>query len=477
MLSDSLPLLARSWPQALPVRVLQFGQGNFLRGFVDWQIDLLNERCAMDLGVVIVRPTSRSTAPLLDTQGGCYTTLLRGLDDAGALQTDVRTIQCVQRELDLAIHWPDYLALASNPDVRFVVSNTTEAGIAVNTTDHYDDHPPVSFPAKLTRWLHERFLHFGADADKGLLMLPTELIEANGLALRHAVLHYAALWQLEAEFVNWVNEACQFCSTLVDRIVTGYPSEEAESLQQQWGYRDPMMVAGERYHYWAIEAPTWVAQELPLHRAGLNVQWVTDLAPIRLRKVAILNGAHTLLSTLGLLAGVQTVGAAMADTQLHAFLQATLEQEILPTLPFAQDDLQAFTKDVLLRLSNPTLSHSLSAIALNQESKFAARLLPQLLAFQKNTGGLPARIVLVWAALARASTAAPEVTDYLARVDLWGHDLNAIDGLGVQLALAMQGLAHYGVRHAMQVASPHAGCSCAHGGGPAIPQRLVHNSI
>ena len=454
-LSESLPLLARTKPYTLPIRVLQFGQGNFLRGFVDWQIDLLNERCAMDLGVVIVRPTSRSTAPLLDTQGGCYTTLLRGLDEEGALQTDVRVIQCVQRELDLAIHWQDYLALATNPDVRFVVSNTTEAGIAANTTDRYEDQPPASFPAKLTRWLHARFMHFLADPGKGLILLPTELIEANGTALRSAVLHYTALWALEAGFVNWLNESCQFCSTLVDRIVTGYPSAEADLLQQQWGYRDPMMVAGERYHYWAIEAPAWVAQELPLHRAGLNVQWVADLAPIRLRKVAILNGAHTLLSALGLLAGVQTVGAAMADDQLRAFLQATLEQEILPTLPLVQDDLQAFTADVLLRFSNPTITHALSAIALNQESKFAARLLPQLLSFQRSTGSIPARIVLVLVALAQASPGTPSAAHYLARADVWGQDLNLIDGMTKQLEVAMQALAHHGVRHAMQVASQH----------------------
>lgn len=454
--APSLPLLARSRPQALPIRVLQFGQGNFLRGFVDWQIDLLNERCATDLGVVIVRPTSRSTAPLLDTQGGCYTTLLRGLDEAGALQTEVRVIQCVQRELDLALHWPDYLALAANPDVRFVVSNTTEAGIAINTTDQYTDQPPASFPAKLTRWLHARFAHLGADPSKGLILLPTELIEANGPALRSAVLHYAALWELEAEFANWIDQACHFCSTLVDRIVTGYPSAEAEALQQQWGYRDPMLVAGERYHYWAIEAPDWVAQELPLHRAGLNVQWVADLAPIRLRKVAILNGAHTLLSALGLLAGVQTVGAAMADTQLRSFLQDTLQQEILPTLPFAQDDLQAFTAEVLLRFSNPTISHALSAIALNQESKFAARLLPQLLNYQRSTGTLPARIVLVLAALAHASQGAPSAAHYLARAELWGQDLNAVDGLTEHLETTMQILAQHGVRHAMQVMTKNA---------------------
>ncbi|MES2581854.1 MAG: tagaturonate reductase [Pseudomonadota bacterium] len=396
-----LPRLQRERAYTLPIRVLQFGQGNFLRGFVEWQLDVLNERSGRDFGVVIVRPTSRSKAPLLDTQGGCYTTVLRGIDTQGVVQTEVRRIGCVQRELDLAIHIADYLALARNPDIRFVVSNTTEAGIVVNATDRYADQPPQSFPAKLTRWLHERFLHFQGESAKGIVLLPCELIEANGPALRSAVLHFCALWQLAPEFQVWLDQSCHFCSTLVDRIVTGYPDDEITTLQSELGYLDDFLVTGELYHYWAIEAPASVALELPLHRAGLNVEWVTDLAPIRLRKVAILNGAHTLLAAVGLLAGVHTVRDAVSDPDIGVFLRAALWDEIIPALPFPQDESRAFADDVLRRFGNPYIQHQLTAIALNMESKCLARLLPQIQRFHQTQGFFPPRLVLVLAAAAQ----------------------------------------------------------------------------
>lgn len=394
----NLPHLRRETPFALPIRVLQFGQGNFLRGFVDWQLDVLNERCGLDFGVVIVRPTSRSKAPLLDTQGGRYTTVLRGLDASGALQTAIRRIDCVQRELDLFIHFADYLALARNRDVRFVVSNTTEAGIAVNDSDRYDDQAPQTFPAKLARWLHERFLHFGGDPACGVVLLPCELIEANGAALHNAVLHYAARWQLGLEFEAWLRDSCKFCSTLVDRIVTGYPGDEIAQLQSTLGYRDDFLVAGELYHYWAIEAPESVARELPFDQAGLNVQWVSDLAPIRLRKVAVLNGAHTLLAAIGLHLGIQTVGEAMQDSHLRPFLETTLYKEIIPVLPFEQAALHAYVQDVLRRFCNPHIRHALEAIALNMESKCITRLLPQLRSFYTANGHLPPCLILGLAA-------------------------------------------------------------------------------
>lgn len=397
-LLPNLPRLRREAPFTLPIRVLQFGQGNFLRGFVEWQLDVLNERCGLDFGVVIVRPTSRSTAPLLDTQGGCYTTVLRGLDANGTLQTDVRQIACVQRELDLAIHFADYLALARNPDVRFVVSNTTEAGIAVNDRDGFADEPPASFPAKLTRWLFERYVHFQGDPAKGIVLLPCELIEANGPALHAAVRHFATLWQLAPEFQTWLDQSCHFCSTLVDRIVTGYPTDEIESLQIELGYRDDFLVAGERYHYWAIEAPPSVGLELPLQRAGLHVEWVADLAPIRLRKVAILNGAHTLLAAVGLLAGIRTVGKAVSDPDLGPFLRATLWEEIIPVLPFSEDESRAYANDVLRRFGNPHIQHQLTAIALNMESKCLARLLPQIIRFHQTRGCFPPRLLITLAA-------------------------------------------------------------------------------
>ncbi|QTN26318.1 tagaturonate reductase [Rhodoferax sp. AJA081-3] len=437
----TLPRLQREKAFALPIRVLQFGQGNFLRAFVDWQLDVLNERCCLDFGVVIVRPTSRSTAALLDTQGGCYTTVLRGVNAQGVVQTDVRRIGCVQRELDLGHHFADYLALARNPDVRFVVSNTTEAGITTNTTDGYGDQPPQSFPAKLTRWLHERFLHFHGDPTKGLVLLPCELVEANGAALRGAVLHFCALWQLAPAYRVWLELSCHFCSTLVDRIVTGYPTDEAVQLQADLGYQDAFLVAGEQYHYWAIEAPPWVAEELPLQRAGLNVQWVEDLAPIRLRKVAILNGAHTVLAAIGLQAGVRTVGEAMQDPQIEDFLQAVLAEEIIPALPFDEAGLQTYAGEALRRFRNPHIQHPLQAIALNMASKCVTRLLPQVVRFEHTRGHFPPRLVL---ALAAAMQGLSEPADVLHTAVI------GIAGLADALAAARSNIQTVGVRQALQ---------------------------
>lgn len=438
---QDLPRLQRRMPMALPIRVVQFGQGHFLRGFFGWMLQEYNLRCGGDLGVVVVRPTSRSTRPLLDTQDGLYTTVLRGLNREGQLQTQVRRVTCVQRELDLAHHHADFLALARSPDVRFFVSNTTEAGIAVNTTDCLDDAPASTFPAKLTRWLFERYHHFAGDPARGVILLPCELIEANGAALRSAVAHYAALWQLEPAFQTWLDQSCHFCSTLVDRIVTGYPADEIAGLQAELGYRDDFLVAGERYHYWAIQAPPSVAQELPLQRAGLNVQWVEDLAPIRLRKVAILNGAHTVLAALGILAGVHTVGQAMSDPDLGPFLRATLWDEIIPALPFPQEALRDYAADVLLRFANPHIQHQLTAIALNMESKCLARLLPQISRFQQTRGFLPPRLVL---ALAAATQGLEQASEPLDRA------MAAVPGLHAAVDALRGPLAAQGVRVALQ---------------------------
>ncbi len=394
--APDLPRLRRRAPSTLPVAVLQFGQGNFLRGFLGWMLQVYNDHCRSEqggagaLGVVVVRPTSRSRAALLDTQDGLYTTVLRGLDAQGQLQTQIQRVDCVQRELDLAHHYADFLALARSPDLRFFVSNTTEAGIAVNSTDRLADAPPSSFPAKLTRWLWERYGHFNGDSARGIAVLPCELIEANGTALRAAVQHYAALWQLPSAFGTWLDAACAFGNTLVDRIVTGYPGEEIDALQAQLGYRDDFLVAGELYHLWAIQAPAWVAQALPLHQAGLNVQWVDDLAALRARKVAILNGAHTLLAAVARPLGLDSVRTALADADVAAFLLHTLHTEVLPSLPGPAPALQTYTSEVLRRFRNPYLHHALDAIALNMESKCLTRLWPALQSHQQRHGFWPA---------------------------------------------------------------------------------------
>lgn len=231
-------------------RVIQFGEGNFLRAFVDWQLDLLNEQTDLDAGVVVVRPIDTDFPPSLSTQDGLYTTIIRGLNEQGEAVRQSRVIRSVNREINVYRQFDDYLALAHDANIRFVFSNTTEAGISFNASDRLQDTPPQSYPAKLTRLLYERFCHFDGAADKGWVLIPCELIDYNGDALRDMVLRYADLWALPAEFVGWLNDSNTFCSTLVDRIVTGYPRDEVQALQTELGYQDAFLDTAEYFYLW-----------------------------------------------------------------------------------------------------------------------------------------------------------------------------------------------------------------------------------
>ncbi|MFH7043913.1 tagaturonate reductase [Paucibacter sp. JuS9] len=452
----------------LRIKVLQFGQGVFLRGFVEDFIQQLNERQGLEAGVVIVRPTSRSTAPLIDAP---FHVLLRGLDDEGLPLKQWRRIDCVQRELDLARHWQDYLALAAEPQLRFIVSNTTEAGIAVNTTDQLDDAPPASFPAKLCRWLVERFRQGGA----GVYLLPCELIEHNGPALKAAVLHFAQRWSLEPGFGRWLDEECQFCSTLVDRIVSGAPSEqERPVLEAELGQADPFMVCAEPFHSWLIEGPASLAAELRLEGSGLCIERVDDLKPYRRRKVGLLNGGHTLLVPVAILLGLETVGQAMSDPDLARFLDEAMREELIPALPLPAPDLQPFAEAVLRRFRNPFVQHRLQSIALNSWPKFATRLLPALLANaqpaprivlalaatmhlyrgqQVSLSDAPSHLAWFEAAWARWQSGEWSWHDlangWLAQDSLWGERLNFRPGLSKALADQLALIESQGMRAAL----------------------------
>ncbi len=481
-----MPCLQRTAPFNRPIRVLQFGAGNFLRGFFDWQIDLLNERCGLDAGVVVVRPSGRSAQPLLDVQGGRYTTLIRGLDDQGQPVREFRIIDCVQREIDLATMFDDYLAEARRPELRFVVSNTTEAGIATNDNDRYDDRPPASFPAKLTRWLHERYRHFDGAREAGVVVLPCELIDDNGPALKAAIAHFARRWALEDGFLQWLDLGCTFCSTLVDRIVPGHPQGEIAALEAELGYQDRFLVTAEHFYLFVIEGPAWVADTLRLQGSGLNVQIVDDIKPYKQRKVGVLNGGHTVLVPVALLAGVQSVGEAMADPALRGFLVNTLQQEIMPALPLPASELQPFADAVLRRFANPYLHHRLASIALNSWAKFAARVMPQLLRYQQLRGQLPPHLVLALAATLRlyrgdlipladdpalidalragwqavddgSLTLTELVHSMLGRQAVWGQDLNATPGLTDAVAQALLQLQQQGIRACLATLEQPAG--------------------
>lgn len=467
--------LNRSEPCHLPTKFVQFGEGNFLRAFVDWQIDLLNERAGLNAGVVVVRPISRPDFPLLDSQGGIYTTLIRGLNEQNEPVKDYRKVTCIKQEIDIASSYDAYLELARDSDIRFIVSNTTEAGIAVNDSDRYEDRPPATFPAKLTRFLHERFQHFKGATDKGVVLLPCELIDHNGEALKEAILHYVAIWQLETGFVRWIENACTFCSTLVDRIVTGYPAAEIEEIGQELGYEDSFLVTAEYFYLFVIEGPAWLADELKLEEAGLNILLVEDITPYKQRKVGVLNGGHTTMVPVALLCGLEAVRQSVEDSDVGRFLLETLDKEIIPALPLPREELESFAGDVLRRFRNPYIHHRLDSIALNSWSKYAARVLPQLLRYHELTGALPQRLILAlaatmrlyrgdvialnddqahlewfreaWKAHEEKALSFHELAEkWLANTALWRQNLNLISGFTDALAKALHNIDEKGMR-------------------------------
>lgn len=389
----------RDFPGALyPERIIQFGEGNFLRAFIDWQIDLLNEHTDLNAGVVVVRPIDSDFPPSLSTQDGLYTTIIRGLNDKGESVSDARIIRSVNREISVYSQYDEFLRLAHNPDIRFVFSNTTEAGISYHAGDRFEDAPAVSYPAKLTRLLFERFSHFDGAKDKGWIIIPCELIDYNGEALRELVMQYAREWALPAAFTQWLEEANCFCSTLVDRIVTGYPRDEVAELEASLGYHDAFLDTAEHFYLFVIQGPASLAQELRLEAFPLNVLIVDDIKPYKERKVAILNGAHTALVPVAYQAGLDTVGDAMNDAQMCAFVERAIYEEIIPVLDLPRDELESFASAVTGRFRNPYIKHQLLSIALNGMTKYRTRILPQLLKGAKR-GKLPARLTFALAAL------------------------------------------------------------------------------
>lgn len=385
-------------PRALPIKVMQFGGGNFLRAFVDWMIQVLNDETGFNGGVAIIKPTERGNYETLKSQDGLFTVVLDGIKE-GQLIAEKYLIDCVQEIINPYKEWNTYLDLAKNPEVRFVVSNTTEAGIKFNAVDTLDKQPPQEFPAKLTLWLYERFKHFKGNTTKGCILLPCELIEDNGTALKKTVLKYAEHWNLEKDFTHWVHTANHFCNTLVDRIVSGYPEDREGEIKSKLGYTDELLVTGEYYHSWIIQGDENVQNELPFKQTDLNVSFVDDLIPYREMKVRVLNGAHTALVPVGYLAGIRWVKEAMDDGMISDFVKSLLVEETAKTLNFSDKVLHQFVNDVLDRFRNPLLKHQLISISLNSTSKFVARLLPTLKDYYISQGQFPKRIVFALSAL------------------------------------------------------------------------------
>lgn len=464
-----------------PDRIIQFGEGNFLRAFIDWQLDLLNEQTDLDAGVVVVRPRNSQTTRTLNSQDGLYTTLIRGIDAGGEVVSEPRLIRSVNREIHPYQQFDEFLALARDEAIRFVFSNTTEAGIQYAEGDRLEAMPPASFPAKLTRLLWERWQHFGGSSDKGWIILPCELIDDNGGTLKALVLRYAREWELPTAFTGWVEQHNTFCSTLVDRIVTGYPQDAGE-IEQQLGYQDNYLVTGEVYYLLVIQGPAWLEQELRLDRCPLNVRLVEDIKPFKEQKVAILNGAHTAMVPVAFLAGLDTVGEAMQDQAVSHYINALIRQEIIPTLDLPAGELNTFADAVLNRFRNPFIRHQLQAIALNSLTKFRTRLLPHILTSCQQQGTPPARLTFAFAALlafyrgkrpegaylleddahwlqrfsqlwseVESGNIAPQqlVETVLSDAQHWGSDLNQIAGLTAAVTEHLQRIVGDGLRQAL----------------------------
>lgn len=380
-----------------PERVLQFGEGNFLRAFVDYFIDVANETCNFNTKVVLTQPIAPGLAPQINAQEGLYTLYLRGFEN-GQKKTEKRVISCVSRCINPYEDYAALLACAHNPELRYLVSNTTEAGIVHESESKFDDAPPKSFPAKLTRFLYERWTAFSGAPDKGFVILSCELIDNNGKELQRCVEAYMADWNLPEAFVQWVGEANLFCSTLVDRIVTGYPRAEAAALNAENGYEDNLLDTGELFGFWVIEGPDSLKEELPFAKAGLPVLVTNDHTPYKKRKVRILNGAHTSMVLAAYLSGQDIVRNCMQDDVIKGFMNQTIYDEIMPTLTLPQEELKEFAASVADRFNNPFIDHALLSIALNSTAKWKARVLPSLKGYLRQTGNLPACLTFSLAA-------------------------------------------------------------------------------
>lgn len=465
---------------ALPERVIQFGEGNFLRAFADWIFHRLNESGRFGGRVVVVQPLEEGQVPLLNEQEGLYTLILRGLQGGEAVETK-ELIGSVSRGLNPYRHWEECLRCAENPAIEFVLSNTTEAGIVYDPADRPDLRPPRSFPGKLAAYLHHRFKHFAGDPEKGMVVLPCELIDRNGDSLKKVLLQLAEAWALPRSFKAWLEESNIFLNTLVDRVVTGYPEEEAEELARTLGYRDRLLVAGELFHLWVIEGPAELEKRLPFAEAGLNVVWTGNLAPYRTRKVRILNGAHTASVPAALLYGLETVGEMVAHPLLGRFTRELIFDEIIPSIDPGPEMLERYARSVWERFHNPYIKHNLESILLNSVAKFTTRVLPSLEGYCKKQGRIPPRLSLALAALIalyrdRAGSGQikdePQVRAYfsalgesavrrgvswrgpaeqaLGQTALWRRDLNEIPGLAGAVAAHLETIADQGIAAAIR---------------------------
>lgn len=376
-----------------PVKILQFGTGNFLRGFADWMVQEMNQKVGLHAGVCVVQSISNSNT--LENQGGVFTVIVKGIRKEEFVSQQFK-VDVIQRVVNPNQNFEAFLNEATNPDLQFIISNTTEAGIKFSSQDYAIETVASTFPGKLTQLLFKRFQH---KLDNTMLILPTELIPQNGAELKSCVLQYVELWSLPVEFNTWLNAHVTFCSTLVDRIVSGFPKKPKETVFAELGYIDELVVEAEWFHLWVIEGPRWIEEVLPFKKAGLNVIYTHDLRPYQLRKVRILNGAHTCMACVGYLAGLNTVREAIEHPIVGRYIKRMIYDDIMPQIPGDLLELEQYAEEVINRFRNPAIDHQLISISLNSFSKFNARVLPSLLAQLDKSGVVSPRFAYAFASL------------------------------------------------------------------------------
>jgi len=470
----------KSAPQAKQYteKVIQFGEGNFLRAFIEWIIWKTNQKTDFNGSVVVVQPIEKGMVSWLNEQDGLYHLNLQGLQN-GQPVNSLDLIDVISRGLNPYEDFDAYLKLAEQPEIRFVISNTTEAGIAFDPACKLTDKPASSYPGKLTQLLYHRWQHFKGDKSKGLIIFPCELIFENGKHLKECIRQYIDLWKLGPDFSAWFEEACGVYSTLVDRIVPGYPRDTAAELCERAGYDDRLLDKAEIFHLWVIEAPKEVAAEFPADKAGLHVLFVPSEAPYHERKVTLLNGPHTVLSPVGYLSGLNTVKECCEDPEIGKFVHKVMYDELLPTLNLPQEELLHFAGDVVERFRNPFVKHFVTSIMLNSFPKFKTRDLPGLKTYLERKGELPKGLVLGLAGICTYYKGGKRGEDEIVPQDdekiiallkdlwatgdvrkvaqgvladefIWGEDLNAIPGLTDLLAADLALIQAKGMRETVK---------------------------
>ncbi len=381
-----------------PVKIMQFGEGNFLRAFIDWIIQNLNDDGAINAGVVVVQPMPFGRVKELKEQDGLYTLRLEGIDNGEKVKKS-RVIDVIGDLLNPFEEYEKYLSYGESEDLQIIISNTTEAGIAVDPTDTDLTVCPKSYPGKLLALLKRRYDHFNGDMSKGLAIIPCELIDNNGDELYRCLTELAKINKMDEKFIEWIQKANHFTSTLVDRIVPGYPRNEIEEIQKETGYIDNNIVKGEIFHLWVLKKEAYVQKVLPADSTGLNVIFADSIKPYKQRKVKILNGSHTAMVPVAYLCGIDTVGEAVNDPVIGKFVREFVFEEVNPTIDLPQDQMVAFANSVIERYQNPYIRHELMSIALNSTTKFRTRLLPTLEDYIRIKGEVPKHLLFAFAAL------------------------------------------------------------------------------